>query len=58
MQDREVDGLLSKLLNLDGSTNDDKASFQEIFESIDKSGDGRCTRNELSVRGTAPSAGG
>ncbi len=54
LQDRDVDGLLSRLLNLEESTNADRTHFLKIFESIDKSGDGRCTRSELTVGNTAP----
>ncbi len=53
LQDLDVDSLLSKLFKLENGANDDKADFLKIFQSIDKSGDGRCSRKELTVDNTA-----
>ena len=54
LQDRDVDGLLSKILSMEGR-NTDKATFLKIFQSIDKNGDGVCDIDELTVcNGSTP----
>ena len=53
LQDRDADGLLSKILNSEGRMNDDKPTFLKIFQSIDTNGDGICSIDELTVSITA-----
>jgi hypothetical protein len=52
-QDRDVDGLLSKMLSVEGQ-NIDRATFLKIFQTIDKNADGVCDIDELTVCNAAP----
>ncbi len=53
LQDRDVDGLLSKMLSVEGQTID-KATFLKIFHTIDKNADGVCDIDELTVSNAVP----
>jgi hypothetical protein len=50
-QDRDADGVLSKIFNTFGQENaaDEKATLQKIFGTIDADGTGSCSTEELTV---------